>query len=794
MNKRKKFLLILVITFFIMLGQISYAANDIIVVLDPGHGGSDSGAVRGEVIEKNVNWKIASEVKRILDQTPGIKAIMTRGENENPTLRDRGLLAKNVGADLLVSFHINSNPSSSVRGSETYVTGNVNSTRFYQASKALGETVQNNLANIGIPKHLAMPRIRLSKDDERYSDGFITDYYGIIRNPMYYGIPGVLLEHCFISNPVDRAEFLNDSKIAQIGRADADAIIQNKERFRINRENNATNAQISKLEVDSSKTHLSGEVVIVDWINGMQSVPTTLPSIKLITEDGSKIVNCYVTQVYGNTFYFDTWLNNISDGKKYKVEIQSNDRVNVPTKYTVNLNLGNNRNIGEDNTNYYKIESNMVKAENKEYIGDLNSDIQKLNVIKTSTNGKYLTGEIVAVEWVNGKSNVPRQLPVMRLKSTDGSINKKCYVKNISGNTYYFDILINDIQLDKEYTLEIASENPYNLSTNKIQTVKLSKLPENVGKIDDKVVKIKEDKISFEDYTYIGNINSELYQFNVGKQNGATYVSGEIVVVEWVDGKSTVPEKKPKMRFKSIDGKVNMEVYVTATGTNTYYFDRYIEGIDTSKEYYFEIESGDSRNVSENRKMNVYYTRTKFDDTIVGKYHDKKIRLKRQKITFEEDTYVGNINSELYQFNVGEQNGATYVSGEIVVVEWVDGKSTVPEKKPKMRFKSIDGKVNMEVYVTATGTNTYYFDRYIEGIDTSKEYYFEIESGDSRNISPNRKMNVYFKGKFNNLIVGEYRKDISIILEDNLIKFKNKTNKNKEEIENIDNDKTVINK
>ena len=89
------------------------------------------------------------------------------------------------------------------------------------------------------------------------------------------------------------------------------------------------------------------------------------------------------------------------------------------------------------------------------------------------------------------------------------------------------------------------------------------------------------------------------------------------------------------MSFKSTDGTVEMEVFVTATGTNTYYFDRFIEGIDTSKEYYFEIESGDSRNVSENRSMNVYFTQTKYNDTIVGKYKEFGIRLLKQNIIFE---------------------------------------------------------------------------------------------------------------------------------------------------------------
>ena len=244
---------------------------------------------------------------------------------------------------------------------------------------------------------------------------------------------------------------------------------------------------------------------------------------------------------------------------------------------------------------------------------------------------------------------------------------------------------------------------------------------------------------------YIGNINSELKTFKVSKNyEGATYVNGEIVVVEWIDGISTVPNITPKMRFKSADGKINMEVFVKSTGTNTYYFDRFIEGIDTSKQYYFEIELSESKNISENKRMNVYFSKTKYNDTVIGTYRDKRIRLLKQNILFEENTYIGNINSELINIKVSKNfEGAKYINGQIVIVEWVDGKSTVPKITPKMRFKSTDGEVDMEVFIKATGTNTYYFDRFIEGIDKSKKYYLEVESGDKKNISNNKSMKIY---------------------------------------------------
>ncbi len=757
--KIKSFLILFIIFIGIIVASNVYAADDIIVVLDPGHGGSDVGAVGGGIYEKDVNWKIATKVKEILDAEPGITGILSRSESACPSLAERAQVAKNNGADLLVSFHINSSTNSRITGSEVYITANTNSPRFYQASNTLGYAVLNNLASVGVPTHLYRPQIKNTEENRYYSDGFLADWYGIIREPMYFGIPGMIIEHCYISNPGDRVNYLNDVKINQMAEADARAIIANKELFRINKEDNFTNSEIAKLEVSSDKMHLTGEAIVVDWVNGMQTVPTGIPSIKLVSTDGTSTINCFVSQVWGNTYYFDTWLSSLDVNKQYKVEVSTADRVNVPVQYTVTSSLGTNRIIGVDNTYEYTVKNNLIDITTRIYKGDLNSDIVSLNTLKVSDNKYFIQGKIIAVEWIEGESNVPKTIPVIKLKSTDGTVNGNCFVKQDWGNTYYFDMSISNLDMSKEYILEIACENEYNLSENKKHQINLEKLLETVGRCqNDKVIKIKDNSLIFEDYTYVGNINSELVQFNVGVSGGATYVSGELIYVEWVDGQSTVPEIAPKMRFRSTDGIIDKEVFVTSTGTNTYYFDRYIEGIDTSKEYYFEIESGDPRNVSTSNKMNLCYVGTKFENTVVGKYKDKKIRVKADKMTFEDDTYIGNINSELVQFNLGEQGGAAYVSGELIYVEWVEGLSTVPEVAPKMRFKSTDGTINMEVFVTSTGTNTYYFDRYIEGIDTNKEYYFEIESGDPRNVSTSNKMNVLFVGtKFEDTVVGNYK-------------------------------------
>ena len=170
-----------------------------------------------------------------------------------------------------------------------------------------------------------------------------------------------------------------------------------------------------------------------------------------------------------------------------------------------------------------------------------------------------------------------------------------------SKNEYAFVINNEEISIEKEYELEVEIVNPNNQSKNKkekliFQNQILGKYTYLDAKIENGILK----------WNYIGNINSELKKFNMKKAtNGAAYISGEIVVVEWIDGKSTVPEVLPKIRLKSTDGSLEYKSFITPTGTNTYYFDQYIEDIDHSKEYIYELESGNPRNVSTSKSMQI---------------------------------------------------------------------------------------------------------------------------------------------------------------------------------------------
>lgn len=249
--------------------------------------------------------------------------------------------------------------------------------------------------------------------------------------------------------------------------------------------------------------------------------------------------------------------------------------------------------------------------------------------------------------------------------------------------------------------------------------------------------------------TYEGNINSELKSFSLKtNEEGKYYLQGEIVVVEWVDGVSTVPREKPIMYFESTDGQEKIDVYVTSIGTNTYYFDRFIEGLTVGREYVFKVISGSDKNVSATKGMTLLLSNSSLPNSgTLGRIHSQELEYGTNAagelvIGAKKYNYAGNINSELKKFALNANGqGATYLSGEIVVVEWVDGVSTVPDETPVMKFKSVSG-AELEVFVTPTGTNTYYFDRFIEGLAVGEEYYFEISSGSPYNVSDHKTMRV----------------------------------------------------
>jgi N-acetylmuramoyl-L-alanine amidase len=96
--------------------------RDVIIALDPGHGGADPGATGpSRTREKSVVLKIAQRLQRLIDREPGMRAVLTRKSDYYVGLRKRMEIARAHGADLFVSIHADAFRDKRVSGSSVYI-------------------------------------------------------------------------------------------------------------------------------------------------------------------------------------------------------------------------------------------------------------------------------------------------------------------------------------------------------------------------------------------------------------------------------------------------------------------------------------------------------------------------------------------------------------------------------------------------------------------------------------------------------------------------------------------------
>lgn len=105
----KKVIAALVTVLFAASAAITADARDFVLVLDPGHGGKDYGAIGKITNEKTINLKVAKRVgDKIKEKFDDVEVVYTRDGDSFVSLRDRASIANNAGGDLFISIHVNS--------------------------------------------------------------------------------------------------------------------------------------------------------------------------------------------------------------------------------------------------------------------------------------------------------------------------------------------------------------------------------------------------------------------------------------------------------------------------------------------------------------------------------------------------------------------------------------------------------------------------------------------------------------------------------------------------------------
>lgn len=209
-------------------GSWERTEKNLIVTLDPGHGGYDSGATERyngrSVLEKNLNLKIALACKKELEKYDGITVYMTRSDDRYVGLADRVIYAESVRSDLIVSMHNNSSDSSGPRGAMVLIpNGNYRPNLLTESKKTAGNVLAN-LKALGLKNDGYLQR---NSSENKYPDGSRADYYSILRNATLRNIPSMIIEHAFLSSRQDYSSFLSsDAKLNKLGVADANAIVK----------------------------------------------------------------------------------------------------------------------------------------------------------------------------------------------------------------------------------------------------------------------------------------------------------------------------------------------------------------------------------------------------------------------------------------------------------------------------------------------------------------------------------------------------------------------------------------
>lgn len=160
----------------------------------------------------------------------------------------------------------------------------------------------------------------------------------------------------------------------------------------------------------------------------------------------------------------------------------------------------------------------------------------------------------------------------------------------------------------------------------------------------------KNSYVKANNYIYAKNIS-------IGTTNyGAGYIYGNFE-----------SDNQPKIIFKSTDGKIKKDVFIQKKEGNQYYFDRHFVDIDISKEYVFEVTSGNNTSI-----LNLG------SNKVLGTYDIYKVSNKESKISIAKDEYEGTPTVTLKSFNLGTTNyGPKYVYGTIEYTELVNRKENV---------------------------------------------------------------------------------------------------------------------
>lgn len=212
------------------------AKNYTTIVIDPGHGGKDTGA-RGQrqTEEKDITLKVGLKLRDLLSMQPGVRVLMTRDHDVFVELEDRAKFANSQGADLFVSVHVNSHPSHQVKGIEIYHFGQAKDQRALAVAARENGTPLNStgvgweylvadlLTTKKIESSLELAWTAKEAMVTHMNGHYAVNDHGVKTAPFYVlrftSMPSILAEIAYISNPDEEGLLRKPAFIQDVAQA-----------------------------------------------------------------------------------------------------------------------------------------------------------------------------------------------------------------------------------------------------------------------------------------------------------------------------------------------------------------------------------------------------------------------------------------------------------------------------------------------------------------------------------------------------------------------------------------------
>ncbi len=200
------------------------------IVIDPGHGGKDPGALGFGLKEKDVVLNVAKKIKKALEDKNGYKVFLTREDDVSISLEERTAIANTKEADLFLSIHVNAHPEPTIRGVETFYLNLATHTEAMRVAALENATSTHNMSEMQDILSELMQNEKINESSQLAEfvqinmvnglkrERFYVKDLGVKQAPFYVLIgaemPAILAELSFITNPED-AQLMKSEKYLQ---------------------------------------------------------------------------------------------------------------------------------------------------------------------------------------------------------------------------------------------------------------------------------------------------------------------------------------------------------------------------------------------------------------------------------------------------------------------------------------------------------------------------------------------------------------------------------------------------